>query len=451
MIKSLFMLMLKNPLFVMSLSGTTVFIVYLLTYPLLKRYFSLKWRYRILKIAMLFYLFPFPLYRDKIWGFFRERFSFVREMARQYKFSKINTDYVIVVNSDSIWLSPKVKSIYIAVSLIVLISLFILWKQAAQYRKMKQIHFSELEGSAEEKTQEIFLKKKEMLQIKRKIRFICSEYCESPITIGVRAPIILFPIRDKNNMLDDELCEYLITHELVHIKHYDVLFKLIGLLAAAVHWFNPFVYLLINELSCISEMYCDSVVMEGKGEKERYKYENLLLNFITENSSGDNGEFGMCFVDFKKKAMYKRRILEMKGRKTKKTFLSAVMAVFICMAGVGTVFAYCPPLMINDENGDFLGADEVFVREESEQTEELISDYFAVSDDGTVYDLCNTDENARATCDHDYSISVEVTRHRKDGRGGCTVKIYSGLKCSKCSAIKTSELLSTVTYMPCPH
>ena len=145
MIKSLFMLMFKNPLFVMSSSGTAVFIVYLLTYPLLKRYFSLKWRYRILKIAMLFYLFPFPLYRDKIWGFFRERFSFVREMARQYKFSKINTDYVIVVSSDSIWLSPKVKFIYIAVSLIVLISLIILWKQAAQYRKMKQMHFSELD------------------------------------------------------------------------------------------------------------------------------------------------------------------------------------------------------------------------------------------------------------------------------------------------------------------
>ena len=78
------------------------------------------------------------------------------------------------------------------------------------------------------------------------------------------------------------------------------------------------------------------------------------------------------------------------------------MAVFICVAGVGTVFAYCPPLTVNDENGDLLGADEVFVREESEQTEELISDYFAISDDGTVYDLCNTDENARATCDHDY-------------------------------------------------
>ena len=58
MIKSLFMLMFKNPLFVMSSSGTAVFIVYLLTYPLLKRYFSLKWRYRILKTALFFYLIP---------------------------------------------------------------------------------------------------------------------------------------------------------------------------------------------------------------------------------------------------------------------------------------------------------------------------------------------------------------------------------------------------------
>ena len=450
MIKSLFMLMLKNPLFVMSLSGTAVFIVYLLTYPLLKRYFSLKWRYRILKIAMLFYLFPFPLYRDKIWGFFRERFSFVREMARQYKFSKINTDYVIVVSSDSIWLSPKVKFIYIAVSLIVLISLIILWKQAAQYRKMKQMHFSELEGSAEEKTQEIFLKKKEMLQIKRKIRFICSEYCESPITIGVRAPIILFPIQDKNNMLDDELCEYMITHELVHIKHYDVLFKLIDLLAAAVHWFNPFVYLLINELSCISEMYCDSVVMEGKGEKERYKYGNLILTLISETPFLNKEKFGMGFAAFRKRTMYKRRILEMKRSKKDKTFLSVITAMIICMVGGATAFAYQPPDKITNEGDKAIGTD-LAILEEPPLPEKLVADCFAISDAGIVYNLCNDDENARKICLHDYSISVKVTNHEKDDKGGCIMEVYSALKCKKCADIKWGDLLSSHTYVTCPH
>ena len=96
--------------------------------------------------------------------------------------------------------------------------------------------------------------------IKKDVKLICSEYCESPITIGVLSPTVLFPIWDKDCQMDDELCEYMITHELVHIKHNDILIKLVGLLVIAIHWFNPFVYLLVAELSCISEMYCDSVV-----------------------------------------------------------------------------------------------------------------------------------------------------------------------------------------------
>lgn len=450
MIKSLFMLMLKNPLFVMSLSGTTVFIVYLLTYPLLKRYFSLKWRYRILKIAMLFYLFPFPLCKYELWGFFYDHFLFIQEMTSQCKRSEKSMDYIIVINRDSIRLSSKVQSIYIAVLLIVLISLFIFSRQAFQYRKMKQMHFSDLEESAEEKMQDIFSKKKEMLHIKRKIRFICSEYCESPITIGVRAPIVLFPIQNKNNILDDELWGYMITHELVHIKHHDVLFKLIGLLVAAIHWFNPFVHLLVNELSCISEMYCDSVVMEGKGEKERYKYGNLILTLISETLFLNKEKFGMGFAAFRKRTMYKRRILEMKRSKKDKTFLSVITAMIICMVGGATAFAYQPPDKITNEGDKAIGTD-LAILEEPPLPEKLVADCFAISDAGIVYNLCNDDENARKICLHDYSISVKVTNHEKDDKGGCIMEVYSALKCKKCADIKWGDLLSSHTYVTCPH
>ena len=47
--------MFQNLLFVMSLSGTSVCVVYILLYPLLKRYVSLKWRYCMLKTALLFF------------------------------------------------------------------------------------------------------------------------------------------------------------------------------------------------------------------------------------------------------------------------------------------------------------------------------------------------------------------------------------------------------------
>ena len=53
--------MLQNILFTMSLSGNMVFLLYILTYPLSKKYFTLAWKYRILKIAIIFYLVPIPV------------------------------------------------------------------------------------------------------------------------------------------------------------------------------------------------------------------------------------------------------------------------------------------------------------------------------------------------------------------------------------------------------
>ena len=449
MFKTLLIVTFKNMFFVMSVSGTVVFIFYMLLYPLFRRYFSLKWRYRILKLAMMFFLVPFPLCKYYVWGFFYDHFSWIREIASQYESSEINTDYIIVANHDSILLSPKVQPVYLTVLVIVLISSVLLWKQITQYRKMKQICCVDLRESAQPRLQEFFSEKKAMLNIKRKVKLVCSEYCESPITIGVLSPTILFPIWDKDNMIDDELSEYMITHELVHIRHNDVLIKLTGLLVIAIHWFNPFVYLLISELSCISEMYCDSVVMDGKGEDERSKYGGLLLKLIMEDISSDKQQFVVGFANLRRKKLYKRRILEMKRVKKYKSLLSAIIAAFICMAGGITVFAYQPPSTITNETNETVSTD-MSVSAESLLPEKLVSDYFAV-DDGIVYDLCHIDENVKASCNHNYATSVKTTSHIKDGNGGCTVKIYSALKCTKCSDIKIKELLSTHSYVSCPH
>ena len=75
MFKTLLIVTFKNMFFVMSVSGTVVFVLYMLLYPLSERYFSLKWRYRILKLAMMFFLVPFPLCKYYVWGFFYDHFS----------------------------------------------------------------------------------------------------------------------------------------------------------------------------------------------------------------------------------------------------------------------------------------------------------------------------------------------------------------------------------------
>lgn len=141
----------------------------------------------------------------------------------------------------------------------------------------------------------------------------------------------------------------------------------------------------------------------------------------------------------------------MKKNKKYQVFLSIVLTLFICMAGGITVFAYHPPDTITDENNEGNSSTEFFITTQPTPPEKLLSDYFAVSEDGTFYDLCLADETVKKVCEHNYSIATEVTKHTRDSRGGCITKTYEGLKCTKCTDIKLGKLLSTVTYMPCPH
>ena len=139
----------------------------------------------------------------------------------------------------------------------------------------------------------------------------------------------------------------------------------------------------------------------------------------------------------------------MKQTRKHKVFLSAVVAVLIGMVGGMTALAYTKPVVLINEIDDDNGTELTFTTE-PRKYEKLVSDHFFTADDGAVYDLSGMDENDRATCMHDYSIPGIISKHEKDG-AGCIIKDYEAAKCSKCGGIKLIRLISTLSYVSCPH
>lgn len=438
--------MFQNPLFIMSLSGTIVFILYILIYPLAKRYFSLKWRYLMLKIAIVFYLVPFPKYKYLIMNVIHRLFPNLWEVMKP-DLNNIEMKYAIAINHNIVQFSLKLRYMLLVILAIVIVSLVILLKQLFQYWKLKRIYFTNIKNPVSEE-QKLFIKIKKEMDIKKNVKLICSEYCKSPMTYGIISYNIIVPVCSECKM---EEYEYILKHELVHIKHQDLLVKYIGLLVMAVHWFNPFAYFLFHEISIISEMYCDSVVICGKGEKERKKYGDLLLRLAIEQESIDKGQYFVGIANSRNKKNYKRRILEMKRNNKHKVILSAIVMTFICMIGGVTIFAYDPPKIVSGDPEYDVNAD-INVTIETTDTElvDLPSDCFFVDDYGNVYDISNQGKNSKINCFHDFSIHGTYTNHKKDG-SGCIVKSYEALICSICSHVKLGKLKSTVTYNPCPH
>lgn len=75
----------------------------------------------------------------------------------------------------------------------------------------------------------------------------------SPIAAGILHARIFIP--------DTEYSEkqkwFLYRHELSHIRSHDTWIKLVSLLSVAVHWYNPFIYLLNRKINQFSEYACD--------------------------------------------------------------------------------------------------------------------------------------------------------------------------------------------------
>ncbi len=76
----------------------------------------------------------------------------------------------------------------------------------------------------------------------------------------------------------------IMSHEMQHIKNLDPLIKCAAAFAAAVHWFNPFVWTAYVLIGKDLEMYCDECVLKGRSLKERRDYTNTLLESAAESS-----------------------------------------------------------------------------------------------------------------------------------------------------------------------
>lgn len=122
----------------------------------------------------------------------------------------------------------------------------------------------------------IFLKKIRpyCIRVKRRI-YRCSRL-ESPIMTGFLRPRILIP---DINYTEKEL-EIIIKHEMTHYKRRDMWYKLLLLAANAMHWFNPFVYIMVKCADRDIEYSCDDIVVKGEDTEFRKLYSKVILKTI---------------------------------------------------------------------------------------------------------------------------------------------------------------------------
>jgi bla regulator protein BlaR1 len=159
-----------------------------------------------------------------------------------------------------------------------------------------------------------------------------NSFIKSPGILGVIHPAIYLP-EDIQTQVNPEQLKHILLHELAHYKRGDLICNLFSLLAAAIHWFNPLVWLAVKEMRQDREVACDTFVMEILGEPHAIPYGMTILD-LSRTFSGIHRRANLISFN-ESNGQVERRIKMIKRFKTGSYKLS-VMAVILCLA-VGAV------------------------------------------------------------------------------------------------------------------
>jgi|GEM_PF-3241033 len=118
-----------------------------------------------------------------------------------------------------------------------------------------------------------------MYGIKRQIRVYTLEHQYSIFTSGVIAPVIYLP-EDAAHWCDNQL-DAVLTHEIAHIKHYDIFFIYCQNILQILFFFNPVVWMLNGVINSFRERKCDDLALTSSEDPNAIQsYRSFLFDIL---------------------------------------------------------------------------------------------------------------------------------------------------------------------------
>ena len=424
----------------MSLSGSLILMIYYIINLFTHRNLSVRVRYHLLRTAALFYLVPFPVLKYLLP--FPAEWETSPEMNAGFLPYRHN---FVIHDQESFIADSAVWAAWIYVIAVMAITVICICQHFLKYFRGKTIVTSSFAGLESPGQMETFETIKSELRLKQKIRVGFSEFCGSPCTVGFVSPIVICP-EDMKDCGRQEW-DFVIRHELNHIKSRDSLVGLFSLIVMLLHCFNPLAYLLYYEISNLCEMRCDSETVKNYSPAQRKKYVEYLID--TAAKSQENPMPGAIGLIGKKLThhMMKRRLLEMKTVKKNKRILSVLVSLAVLAAGSVSVFAYEPATEV--ELLSVPNPNDTYFLCENDECLKIYSEMDNTFEDkeGNVYE---TSPAQRALCFHKM-VDTCIGDHTLHADGGCTTIYYDAQRCTKCGYVKGKEYSHETTYKKCPH
>lgn len=427
----------------MSLSGSAAFLVYGFICKALGKHVALKCRYFVLKLTVFFFLFPFSIFKYHVLNFIGKIIPFPEKEINQI----FDTKSMIVINKQYTYVGSRIQMLWFYMLCMVVIFLCIMIAGLVCHLKSRRLFLSYKRADVPPKLKAQFDKLKTEWKITANVELVCTKECKEPVTIGILRPKILFPCIWKESF-GDTSCEFMLKHELIHVRHWDLMVELLGLFVIAFHWYNPLSYLLYREILVMRELCCDEEIIGDSGEVLRKEYSHLLIDLAVQPFRKEE-RLAVRFLGRNKKVL-ERRILEMKEKRKPKVHLMVLVSVVTFLAGSATAFAYERPQIVNslEDTSEIEG--EYFFEEGMPKAEPVLYDSFWVNADGSIEEVMDNELEERIACNHIFKEGT-YSQHKKNNSGGCTVIGREAKRCTLCGYVEMGEIINTFIYKKCPH
>ncbi len=156
-----------------------------------------------------------------------------------------------------------------------------------------------------------------------------------PMVTGLFHPVLLLP--EARYAAGD--LEMIVRHELTHLQRRDLLYKLLMTGAVSLHWYNPLVWCMAREASRDLEIACDDAVVRGRGAAFRDRYGDALLSSMRTGMAG-----GLLYTSFRSgKRTMQRRLVSLFDTGRKHRGALALLAVTLAAVLVGGLVACGTP------------------------------------------------------------------------------------------------------------
>lgn len=167
-----------------------------------------------------------------------------------------------------------------------------------------------------------------LVKIPERVKIYVSDRTSTPLTVGMVQSRIILPKQLRADRID---LKYVLAHEMVHIRRADNVLKMIMLMVACIHWFNPLAWMMYLFFDRDIELSCDERVLEIYGEKQKKKYAETLLDLAETQY-----QWSLFLNGFGKSAIQERIVAIMNF---KKISIAGIVCAVLLAGTAMTVFA----------------------------------------------------------------------------------------------------------------